>query len=76
MTTKYEIIEGDHWKLVSTHDSLEEADIECARLNREYNRGYFVQRNQDGKISYRTPAAQVASERRAARELERRERIP
>lgn len=70
MATKYEIIEGDHWKLVASYDSLDEADLECARLNREHNRGYFVQRNVDGKISYRNPVARAVSERRAARELE------
>jgi hypothetical protein len=74
MTTKYEIIEGDHWKFVSSHDTPEEADIECARLNREHNRDYFVQRNVDGKISYRNPVARAVSERRAVRELDIREK--
>lgn len=40
--TKYEIIEGDHWKLVGSYDSLEEADQECDRLNAEFNRDYFI----------------------------------
>jgi hypothetical protein len=54
MVTKYEIIEGDHWKFVTSYDSLEEADQECDRLNAEFNRDYFVQKNVDGKIYYRT----------------------
>jgi hypothetical protein len=45
MTTKYEIIEGDHWKR--------------ERLNREFNRGYFVQMNVDGKIYYRTHRGRI-----------------
>lgn len=59
MVTKYEIIEGDHWKLVDSYDSLEEADRECGRLNAEFNRDYFVQRNIDGKISYRARNGRV-----------------
>ncbi len=59
MVTKYEIIEGDHWKLVGSYDSLEEADRECDRLNAEFNRDYFVQRNIDGKISYRARNGRV-----------------
>ena len=43
MATKYEIIEGDHWKLVGSYDSLEEADRECDRLNAVCNRDFFVQ---------------------------------
>lgn len=53
MVTKYEIIEGDHWKLVGSYDSLAAADRECDRLNAEFNRDYFVQKNVDGKIYYR-----------------------
>jgi hypothetical protein len=59
MTTKYEIIEGDHWKFVASYASLEEADRECERLNREFNRGYFVQMNVDGTIYYRTRRGRI-----------------
>ena len=59
MATKYEIIEGDHWKLVGSYDSLEEADRECDRLNAVCNRDYFVQKNVDGKIYYRARNGQI-----------------
>jgi len=35
------------------------ADRECDRLNAEFNRDYFVQRNIDGKISYRARNGRV-----------------
>lgn len=53
MTTKYEVIEGDHWRYVSSWDTLIEAAQEADRLNNLYNRGYFVQKNVDGVIYHR-----------------------
>jgi hypothetical protein len=74
MAPKYEIIEGDHSKFVGSYADLDEADLECARLNREFNRGYFVlRRNDDGTASYRNPTARVVSERRAVSRLKEAE---
>ena len=41
---KYEIIEGDHWKHIQEFDNLDEALAECARLNEEANKDYFVKK--------------------------------
>jgi hypothetical protein len=74
MAPKYEIIEGDHSKFVGSYTDLDVADLECARLNREFNRDYFViRRNDDGTTSYRNPTARIASERRAVHRLKEAE---
>lgn len=50
MSTKYEVMEGDHWEYVSSWSTLDEAQREADRLNQKFNRDYFVQKSKDGVI--------------------------
>ncbi len=38
----FQVWEGDHWRYVSSWGSLKEAQKEVDRLNRLFNRDYFV----------------------------------
>ncbi|MDD5076262.1 MAG: hypothetical protein PHS18_04160 [Sphaerochaetaceae bacterium] len=48
MVTKYEIIEPDHWRTIGTYQSLEEAQRECNRLNKQ-KRGHCIEKIENGR---------------------------
>jgi len=52
MVTIYKLIEPDHWMVIGIYDTLDEAQRECDRLNRE-KRGHCVEKIVNGIIHYR-----------------------